>query len=133
MPSSDLGRPRWWVLYLVLPLAAFLLWLIARDGLPDWANEWFAGAVILLVCGLIDAWLVIYRRSLSRDPVHRLGFDVQCEHSTPESEASQRVRGSDGGRGKIVGRFFGGFGEMPALAHGKSTPAPQEDVGRNEE
>lgn len=130
--SSDAGRPRWWLLYLVLLLAIFLFWLIAHDGLPDWANAWFAGAVILFVCSLVDAWLVIYGRSWWREPFHHLGSAPMCEHPAPGATDAHAMREPDDVRGRVIGRFYGEYGEMPVLAHGKAMQIPRATPERNE-
>ncbi len=49
-------QPRWALLYLVLPLAAVLLWLVQRAHLSGIEHGLLDMGVLLVVAGYVEAW-----------------------------------------------------------------------------
>lgn len=77
-------RPRWWPLYLVLFTMLPLFWLIAQDGLPDWANALFTVGVLLVAALVIEIWLRVNALALLE---HRAG---ESDPAANSSKVKQR-------------------------------------------
>jgi hypothetical protein len=49
-------KPRWWLLYLSLPLAGGLFWLIERSNPNDFSRRLLQLGAVLVVFGYIELW-----------------------------------------------------------------------------
>jgi hypothetical protein len=58
------ARPRWWVLYLVLPLTIALFWWETQAPLSERAHQAVEVIIILFAFSLVWLWLETNRRAL---------------------------------------------------------------------
>ena len=84
MSGKNDARPRWGLLYLVLPLAALLFWLIDRAHPSDVMRRLVQIGAVLLVFGYVDVWRVANAASL----LHQSVEDRQGEPLYGAREAS---------------------------------------------
>ena len=63
--SSKPIRPKWWLLYLIFPLLIALLSLDIRLQLSTLGHQVIQIGIILLIYGLVHAWLKANARALS--------------------------------------------------------------------
>jgi hypothetical protein len=63
--STDHARPRWWQLYLVLPLMAALFAVDTRLKLSTRGHQVIQIGAVLLIYGLVRMWLRANARALS--------------------------------------------------------------------
>lgn len=76
-------RPRWWLLYLALPLGGILFWLIESAHPSDPVRRALQIGVVLLVFGYVDWW----RRA---NALALLRLDTEGQRLYQISEVSRR-------------------------------------------
>ncbi len=69
MHERQYPQPLWWLLYLSLPLAALLFWLIARATLAAGVRRGLEIGAILIVFGYVEIWHMANRVALLYHPL----------------------------------------------------------------
>jgi hypothetical protein len=70
--STAVRRPRWWILYLAMPLGAGLFWLEARAPLFGGWHRAAQVGVVLVVFGVVELWRICNVAALIHEDVRAL-------------------------------------------------------------
>jgi hypothetical protein len=70
--SNDVRRPRWWLLYVAVPLGAALFWLEARAPLSEGWHRTVQVGVVLVVFGMVELWRICNVAALIHEDVRDL-------------------------------------------------------------
>ncbi len=82
------SKPKWWLLYAVVPLMIGLLWLASQLAVAAWMHQVAQMAIVLLAFSLLALWVHANQGAVANEPSHRDALEPRW---TEEGDSMQDV------------------------------------------
>jgi hypothetical protein len=118
-------QPRWGLLYLALPLATGLFWVIARMHVSGAERDIMMAGALFIVGGYVEAWrlanaVALLRHPLTDNPAAPIYYVQSIMESRP-------ARAKPGVRAVLVTDAYDDLFSMPVYIREPSPPALMEE------